>query len=192
LRAGLSVDTISRILKVGRASGPTLYALATHFGVEAAELRAFGTRSPWRRQASEVEVKHIFADKVRIRCAICGTTLQRIGRRRFCNSRCRKAAWRRKHPVPRKPRMWPGMSAESRGVGEANHSIGEFLRVRRMTAGRSWAMLAKRAGVSSRAIHYLEHGVTHPHRNTVLRLCMGLELSADEQSGLLAVAKPTS
>ena len=41
-------------------------------------------------------------------CPVCGQTFtstpRQIPRRRYCSERCRKAAWRRRHPGRRRPR----------------------------------------------------------------------------------------
>lgn len=40
-----------------------------------------------------------------LRCPVCWTSFQRIGRQRFCSGNCRKTAWARTHrePVPPAP-----------------------------------------------------------------------------------------
>jgi hypothetical protein len=35
-----------------------------------------------------------------MRCAICATEFQPIGRQRFCTPACRQKAWRRRHSIP--------------------------------------------------------------------------------------------
>jgi hypothetical protein len=42
-------------------------------------------------------------DGVTMACGICGTEFVPVGRKRFCTSACRQAAWRQRHPTPLPP-----------------------------------------------------------------------------------------
>src|SRR5450759_2335454 len=70
-------------------------------------------------------------------------------------------------------------------------SFGYLLRRYRLAALLTQEQLAERAHLSYRTISDLERGAKHsPRRDTVLLLTDALELSAEEQSTLIAAARP--
>ena len=67
-------------------------------------------------------------------------------------------------------------------------TFSDLLRRHRLAAGLTQDALAERAGLSVHGVQKLERGVTHPHRDTVQRLLVALQLSVDEEAELRKVA----
>src|SRR5262245_22121319 len=63
-----------------------------------------------------------------------------------------------------------------------------MLRHYREVAGLSQEALAERAGMSARAIRYLERGSTHPYPDTLRRLAEALVLTPAQQAALAEAA----
>src|SRR5262245_58656828 len=67
---------------------------------------------------------------------------------------------------------------------------GELLRRYRFRAGLSQGELAVRAGVSIRAVRYIEQGrVARPHASSMYRLAEALDLPATDRDALLAATE---
>src|SRR5438067_282982 len=69
-------------------------------------------------------------------------------------------------------------------------TFGELLRRRRLEGGLTQAALAERAGISTRALQDLERGVSHPHRDTLLRVVRALELSVEDEIAFTSSVAP--
>jgi predicted ATPase/DNA-binding XRE family transcriptional regulator len=66
----------------------------------------------------------------------------------------------------------------------ASLMFGDLLRRHRLAAGLTQEALAERAGLSEHGVQKLERGITHPHRDTLDRLLVALQLSVDDQRQL--------
>jgi predicted ATPase/DNA-binding NarL/FixJ family response regulator/DNA-binding XRE family transcriptional regulator len=73
---------------------------------------------------------------------------------------------------------------------EATASFGGLLRQYRQAAGLTQDGLAGRAGLSVHGIQKLERGVTHPYRDTALRLAAVLHLGPNDEDRFLAAVRP--
>src|SRR5271166_2552247 len=69
-------------------------------------------------------------------------------------------------------------------------SFGDLLKRYRIKADLTQEELAERAGLSTRAIMYLERGTRSPYRDTLRRLGQALGLTPQEQDALTAAAQP--
>ena len=76
-------------------------------------------------------------------------------------------------------------------MADGEQSFSEQLREHRLAADLTQAALADRAGISTRSIQALEHGLTRPHRDTLVRLAEALELSAHELTIFQGAATPS-
>lgn len=75
------------------------------------------------------------------------------------------------------------MAGEHNGIED--ETIGQLLRAYRVAAGLTQSVLAQRASVGEQTIGYLERDlVRRPQQETLKRLIVALELSADEQQRL--------
>jgi class 3 adenylate cyclase/tetratricopeptide (TPR) repeat protein len=78
-------------------------------------------------------------------------------------------------------------------VVDAAHpaSFGELLRQHRLDAGLTQAALAERAGVSVRALQYLERSAGQPQRETTRRLAEALALTSEHRARFEQAGVPT-
>src|SRR5919199_3640241 len=84
----------------------------------------------------------------------------------------------------------PGQAIE---MGPDQHrTFAALLRRHREAAGLTQEALAERAGLSTRAIAYLERGTRTPYRDTVLRLADALALTSQDRATLEAAIRPGS
>src|SRR5438067_13876627 len=95
--------------------------------------------------------------------------------------RCGVVVWR--GPVAGAPGDTPMQSA-------GPTSFGDLLRHFRFAVGLTQEALAERAGLSVHGIQKLEHGTTHPYRDTVKRLTLALQLPPHEQARFNNAALP--
>jgi non-specific serine/threonine protein kinase len=73
-----------------------------------------------------------------------------------------------------------------------HRSFAELLRSHRLRIGLTQEAVAERASLSVHAIQKLEHGTTHPYRDTTNRLVQALELSADDEAEFRQVGQPVA
>jgi non-specific serine/threonine protein kinase len=71
-------------------------------------------------------------------------------------------------------------------------SFAELLRAHRLAVGLTQEAVAERAGLSVHAIQKLERGVTHPYRDTTLRLVTALRLSEQDASRFRELGQPAA
>jgi transcriptional regulator with XRE-family HTH domain len=71
-------------------------------------------------------------------------------------------------------------------------SFAEVLRAHRLAVGLTQEAVAERAGLSVHAIQKLERGVTHPYRDTTLRLVTALRLSEPDASRFKELGQPAA
>jgi non-specific serine/threonine protein kinase len=71
-------------------------------------------------------------------------------------------------------------------------SFADLLRAHRLAAALTQEALAERAGLSVHAIQKLERGVTHPYRDTTLRLLTALRLSDQDASRFKELGQPAA
>jgi transcriptional regulator with XRE-family HTH domain len=69
-------------------------------------------------------------------------------------------------------------------------TFGDLLRSQRLKLGLTQEGLAERAGLRVHAIQQLEHGTTHPYRDTTNRLIGALGLSGDDEALFRALGEP--
>jgi transcriptional regulator with XRE-family HTH domain len=74
----------------------------------------------------------------------------------------------------------------------APQSFGDLLRAHRLAAGLTQEAVAERAGLSVHAIQKLERGVTHPYRDTALRLVAALRLSGQDEAEFKELGQPAA
>jgi predicted ATPase/DNA-binding NarL/FixJ family response regulator/DNA-binding XRE family transcriptional regulator len=74
---------------------------------------------------------------------------------------------------------------------DSEQSFGGLLREYRLTASLTQAVLAKRAGISTRSVQAIERGLSQPHRETVQRLETALGLLPDEQATFRCAVNPS-
>jgi transcriptional regulator with XRE-family HTH domain len=93
------------------------------------------------------------------------------------------------------PRACPGGCYAQHGCLElpvAAQSFGDLLRAHRLAVGLTQEAVAERAGLSVHAIQKLERGVTHPYRDTALRLVAALRLSGQDEAEFKELGQPAA
>src|SRR5437588_1196035 len=75
---------------------------------------------------------------------------------------------------------------------DQHRTFAALLRRQRAAAGLTQEALAERAGLSTRAIAYLERGTHTPYHDTVVRLAVALALSPQDRTALEAAIRPGS
>src|SRR5919201_5949324 len=89
------------------------------------------------------------------------------------------------------PPWWDREPGQTIKMGPDQHrAFAALLRRHREAAGLTQEALAERAGLSARAIAYLERGTHTPYRDTVSRLADALALAPQDRATLEAAIRP--